>query len=88
MLKFYYSLFIRSRKIGTIFKPVFFEFSNDEELLNNEKIYNQQFMIGSELLVIPNLEENKIRINAYFPKSCWYDLRNDEKFYQGTTIIS
>ena len=88
MLKFYYSLFIRSRKIGTIFKPVFFEFSNDEELLNNEKIYNQQFMIGSELLVIPNLEENKIRINAYFPRSCWYDLRNDEKFYQGATIIS
>jgi alpha-glucosidase (family GH31 glycosyl hydrolase) len=88
ILKYYYSLFIRSQNKGTIFKPVFFEFSNDKELLDNEKIYNQQFMIGSELLVIPNLEENKNVIEGYFPKATWYDLRNDEKFGTGFRNIT
>lgn len=88
ILKFYYSLFIRSQKQGTIFKPVFFEFSDDKVLLDQESIYNQQFMIGTELLVIPNLEENKDVISAYFPKSNWFDLRNNEKFGPGLVNIT
>jgi len=88
MLKFYYSLFIRSQNKGTIFKPVFFEFSNDKELLDTAKVYNYQFMIGSELLVTPNLEEGKTDIEAYFPKGNWFDMRNDEMQLQGTRNIS
>jgi len=88
MLKFYYSLFLRSQNKGTIFKPVFFEFSDDKELLDTAKVYNYQFMIGSELLAIPNLEEGKEEIAAYFPKGNWFDMRNDEIHLQGSRNIS
>jgi alpha-glucosidase (family GH31 glycosyl hydrolase) len=88
VLKYYYSLFINSKNTGTVFKPVFFEFHNDFNLLDNEKIFNQQFMIGTELLVIPNLEEGKDVIEGYFPNGSWYDLRNDDKQTTGMRNIS
>jgi alpha-glucosidase/lysosomal alpha-glucosidase len=88
MLKYYYSLFIRSQNKGTIFKPVFFEFSDDKNLMDNEHVVNHQFMIGSDLLVVPNVEENKEVISAYFPKGNWYDLRNDEKQSAGERNIT
>jgi alpha-glucosidase/lysosomal alpha-glucosidase len=88
ILKYYYSLFIRSQNKGTIYKPVFFEFSQDKELLDNEFVYNTQFMIGTELLVIPNVEEGKNHIEGYLPKGLWYDLRNDEKIYPGYRNIT
>jgi alpha-glucosidase/lysosomal alpha-glucosidase len=88
LMKYYYSLFMRSKHIGTIFKPVFFEFSDEATLMNDEHIFNHQFMIGSDLLVVPNVEEHKEIINAYFPKGNWYDLRNDEKQTQGQRNIT
>jgi len=88
LMKYYYSLFMRTNNVGTIFKPVFFEFSDEPVLMNDEHVFNHQFMIGSDLLVIPNVEENKVIIGAYFPKGNWYDLRNDEKQTQGQTNIT
>jgi len=88
ILKYYYSLFIRSQNKGSIFKPVFFEFPNDKDLLDNEGIYNTQFMIGSELLVIPNVEEGKNIIEGYLPKNMWYDLRNYDRVYSGRRNIT
>lgn len=37
LLKYYYSLFVRNNGIGTIFKPLFFEFPEDDFLLNIEE---------------------------------------------------
>jgi len=61
LLKYYYSLFVRNNGVGSIFKPLMFEFSDDPYILNLEDdeklascqgcIYN--FMIGSDLLVTP-----------------------------------
>jgi alpha-glucosidase (family GH31 glycosyl hydrolase) len=88
LIKYYYSLFMKSKGYGSIFKPVFFEFSDEKELMDDEHIFNHQFMIGSDLLVVPNVEEGKDVISAYFPKGTWYDLRNDEKQVQGKRNIT
>jgi len=88
LLKHYYSLFMRTQGKGTIFKPVFFEFSDDKTLMDDEHVFNHQFMIGSELLVVPNVEENKEIILAHFPKGSWYDMRNDQKEVAGTRNIT
>ena len=79
ILKYYYSIFIRKKKIGTIFKPLFFEFGNDEHLIE-ENIVNSQFMIGKDLLCIPNFNYyDSDFIIGYFPKGeNWFNLRNYE----------
>ena len=38
LLKFYYSLFIRSKKVSLLFKPLFFEFPDDKLILDKEEI--------------------------------------------------
>jgi len=88
LLKYYYSLFMRSKYIGTLFKPVFFEFSDEKTLMDDEHVFNHQFMIGEDLLVIPNVEEGKEIISAYFPRGNWYDLRNDQRQVQGKRNIT
>jgi alpha-glucosidase/lysosomal alpha-glucosidase len=88
MLKYYYSLFMNTKNTGTIFKPVFFEFSDDKVLMDDEHVFNHQFLIGNDLLVIPNVEENKEIISAYFPKGNWYDMRNDERQTAGQRNIT
>ncbi len=79
ILKYYYSIFIRKKKIGTIFKPLFFEFGNDEHLIE-ENIVNSQFMIGKDLMCIPNFNYyDSDFIIGYFPKGeNWFNLRNYE----------
>jgi len=88
LLKYYYSLFMNTKNTGTIFKPVFFEFSDDKVLMDDEHVFNHQFMIGNDLLVVPNVEENKEIISAYFPKGNWYDMRNDERQTAGQRNIT
>ena len=56
-------------------------------ILDKEEIYNNQFMIGSELLVVPNLSE-QLSFQAYFPKGNWYDLRNQAKQVSGTSTVT
>jgi len=36
LLKYYYSLFVRNNGVGSIFKPLMFEFSDDDFILNIE----------------------------------------------------
>ena len=78
ILKYYYSIFIRKKIIGTIFKPLFFEFQNDDTLIQ-ENIVNTQFMIGKDLLCIPNLNySDHDFIIGYFPKGKnWFNLRKN-----------
>lgn len=78
LLKFYYSLFIRSNKHGTIFRPLFFEFPSDMNILDNNEIMNSQVMIYDSLMLAPNLTEIDT-ITVYFPLGIWYDLRNFSK---------
>ncbi|MFM7855798.1 MAG: TIM-barrel domain-containing protein, partial [Flammeovirgaceae bacterium] len=87
LLKFYYSLFIRSKKTGLLFRPLFFEFSDDKSILDSEKVLNSQFLIGSEIMVTPSFEDGS-SYEVYFPKGCWYDLRNDSKQIEGSHFVT
>ncbi|CAK60057.1 unnamed protein product (macronuclear) [Paramecium tetraurelia] len=71
IIKWYYSLFLRSNHTGTIFRPVFFEFNDDVNLFKDE-VLDTQFLIGDELIATPILIENQTIRKAYFPKAYWY----------------
>ena len=78
ILKFYYSIFIRNNQIGTVFRPMFFDFA-DEALLDLQT----QFLIGSELLVAAVICEGANDVEVYFPSnSKWFD------FTSGDLIIA
>ena len=82
LMKYYYSLFIQSvhfifniklifkNGTGTIFRPLFFEFS-DDPIVYEEKVMNEQFLLGRDIMVIPILHEGEISTKAYFPQSVW-----------------
>lgn len=57
-------------KGGTLFKPTFFEYPQDETLYLSDI---DNFMLGDALIVHPVLKEGVTQIDAYFPKDRWYD---------------
>ena len=61
---------INKRGIGTIVRPLFFEFYSDETLFE-KRVLNRQFLIGKSLLVTPVLEEFTESIFPYFPRGKW-----------------
>ena len=74
LLKYFYSLFVIKNSIGTIFRPVFFEFPTDQAFFNLSLNYtDEQFMIGSYLMVSPVLYEGNNWTMTYFPEARWYD---------------
>jgi len=85
ILKYYYSLFLSANGEGTIFKPLFFVFYEDEILLE-ESIIDSQFMIGEDLMVAPIIQELFWdRMKEYFPKGDWFDLRDYTKVIKDPT---
>ena len=56
LLKSYYREFILRKGIGTIFRPLFFEFPNDNNLLH-EDILETQLLIGKSLMSAPIVEK-------------------------------
>ncbi|XP_077865950.1 lysosomal alpha-glucosidase-like, partial [Saccoglossus kowalevskii] len=79
LLPYLYTLFHKGHVTGsTIVRPLFFEFSMDQEAFTIDR----QFLWGSSLLISPVLEENATSVNAYFPADTWYD------FYTGTRVTS
>eukprot|EP01017_Pseudomicrothorax_dubius_P005599 TRINITY_DN11441_c0_g1_i4.p1 TRINITY_DN11441_c0_g1~~TRINITY_DN11441_c0_g1_i4.p1 ORF type:complete len:398 (+),score=108.41 TRINITY_DN11441_c0_g1_i4:1034-2227(+) len=79
ILKYYYSTFLRRRGIGTVFRPVFFEFFDDREVLR-PTVLNGQFLIGNALMAAPALEKKVDSVRVYLPSDRWYD------FHTGQTV--
>ena len=89
ILKYYYSIFMSLNHTGTIFRPLFLEFYNDNQTLS-EYVLNSHFLIGSDLLCIPNINYlNKSSLVGYFPLgNDWYNLKTYKKEKQnGYQII-
>lgn len=84
-MKYYYSLFIKKRHKGTIFRPLFFE---DEQTLT-DFVINQQFMIGKDLMSIPNMNiHNKTELIGYFPnEEDWFDLHTFVVVNKGYNLL-
>lgn len=80
ILKHYYSEFIKLNGVGMIFKPLFFEFdSNKYPILLDRLFIEKQFMIGSSLMVIPNLTKD----NSYDNELNKTTYSNNEAFFPG-----
>uniref|UniRef100_A0A915AP98 P-type domain-containing protein n=1 Tax=Parascaris univalens TaxID=6257 RepID=A0A915AP98_PARUN len=75
-LPYLYTLhFDAARFGGTVVRPLFFEFPDDDAARGT----SEQFMWGSALLIAPVLRPNMTVTYAYLPRSVsWYSLRNED----------
>lgn len=80
LIPYYYTLFYHVHvNGGSVMRSLTFEFQNDESLHNND----QQFMVGSALLVSPALQNRQRVVRAYFPNAIWYDYYNGRMITPG-----
>jgi len=78
ILKWYYSLFIQTNGRGSVFKPLMFEFPDENELY--DKAYGEwEFLLGKSLLATPSVHPGELSVDAYFPKTNWYNFFTGEK---------
>jgi alpha-glucosidase (family GH31 glycosyl hydrolase) len=83
LLKYYYSLFLDRNGLGTVMRPLFFEFPNEMILYDEENDYvEEQFMIGSALMVAPVLRSGHTNVSTFFPAGTWYD------YYTGDILLN
>jgi len=69
LLTYYYTLFYQAHANGgTVARPLFFEFPSD----TNTYSIDQQFLIGSSLMISPVLTQGANSVTAYFPNAKWY----------------
>lgn len=70
LLPFFYTLLYESSLTGApVARPLFFQYPDDTETLENHR----QFLLGSSILVSPVLKPNQTSVRAYFPKGTWYN---------------
>ncbi|KAL4493952.1 hypothetical protein ABPG72_021969 [Tetrahymena utriculariae] len=78
LLKFYYHLFVKGNGLGTVFRPLFWEFPGDEQSYQHQF----QFMLGDYLLASPvvnsgNIFTQKTKHCVYIPEnSLFFDFYN------------
>lgn len=77
LLKFYFREFITRKGVGTIFRPLYFEFFNDDNVLT-DSILETQFLIGKSLMSAPIVEQGKKQRTAYFPSDTWFNYHTGE----------
>ncbi|XP_061191912.1 lysosomal alpha-glucosidase-like [Saccostrea echinata] len=76
LLPYLYTLFHKSNAMGeTVARPLFFEFPHD---INTYGI-DDQFMLGSALMITPVLTKDTTQLNTYFPASIWYDFAKGKR---------
>ena len=85
ILKWYYSLFVATRGLGTVFKPLFFEFPHEEILYANDGPTESQFLLGSSLMVSPNVRQYQTKYTTYFPLDTWFDFHTGQKIMDKET---
>lgn len=88
LLKHFYFLFVSNRGLGTIWRPLFFEFSFDSTCYNDD-VADTQFLIGPNLMATPILEPGTTSRKVYFPPyALWYDFYTGKQYGPGTHTIS
>jgi len=76
LLPYMYTQLYSASISGTPFwRPLFFEFMNDQTAATIE----DQFMVGPALLASPVLTPGATQVNAYFPVGTWYDFETGAK---------
>jgi alpha-glucosidase (family GH31 glycosyl hydrolase) len=83
LLRYTYTQFfmISLGQKGAYFKPVFFEFPEDQILFDEMNVLNSHIMLGDSLYFIPNLNKLDSNYIGYFPN--W----NFNKFPEGNSFV-
>ena len=80
ILRYYYTkLFEVSLNGGSLFKPLFFEYPNDQKAYSKSEF---TFMIGPALLVAPVLFPGNIQTFPYCPNEDWFDAFSGAKLME------
>lgn len=79
IIKWYYAQFIEKRGKGLVFRPMLFEFPDEEILYSLDVWYTDlQFMLGKSLLAVPVYQPRKDIVTAYFPPATWFNFYTGE----------
>lgn len=71
LLPYIYTLFEESNRLGTgVWRPLLFEYPEYIDVFANN---DEQFLIGTDILVSPVLVEDAVTVVAQFPPGVWYD---------------
>ncbi|XP_054713957.1 LOW QUALITY PROTEIN: neutral alpha-glucosidase AB-like [Uloborus diversus] len=85
LLPLWYTLFYENERTGVPpMRPVWMEFPTETITFD----MNDEYIIGSCLLVRPVLEESVVNVNVYFPgtNEVWYDIITHEKYDGGQSV--
>jgi alpha-glucosidase len=83
LLPFLYTTLEEAHRMGTpLFRPLLLNYQDDPNTYN----LDDQFMIGSDLLVAPILSAGQTRRLVYLPKGVWYDFWTNRRFEGGTMV--
>lgn len=85
-LKYFYYLFLVKRGVGSIWRPLFFEYPLDSNCYIDE-IADTQIMIGPNILVTPIVEQGHTSRKVYLPQGNWYYFHTGVKFGPGTHLL-
>ena len=66
---------------GAYFQPAFFEFPDDDILLNDMEVQNSHIMVGDSIYFIPCLSQEQYNYKGYFPNANFNSIVNFKSFY-------
>jgi alpha-glucosidase len=80
LLPYIYTVMEEASRTGVpMMRPMFMEFPDDETLTTN----SEEFMVGEDLLVAPDLAKSPEPFKATLPRGKWYDYRTGESVEGG-----
>jgi alpha-glucosidase len=83
LLPFLYTTLEEAHRTGVpLFRPLVLNYQDDPDTYN----LDDEFMIGSDLLVAPIVKPDVNRRLVYLPKGVWYDYWTNKKYEGGTMI--
>ncbi|MEK6280991.1 MAG: TIM-barrel domain-containing protein [Acidobacteriota bacterium] len=83
LLPFLYTTLEEAHRTGVpLFRPLLLNYQDDSNTYN----LDDQFMVGTDLLVAPVMKPDVTRRLVYLPKGVWYDYWTHKKYEGGTTI--
>jgi alpha-glucosidase len=84
LLPFLYTTLEEAHRTGVpLFRPLLLNYQDDPNTYN----LDDQFMVGTDLLVAPVMKPDVTRRLVYLPKGVWYDYWTNKK-YEGPTTIA
>jgi alpha-glucosidase len=83
LLPFLYTTLEEAHRTGTpLFRPLLLNYQDDSNTYN----LDDEFMIGTDLLVAPIVKPDVTRRLVYLPRGVWYDYWTNKKYEGGTMI--